>query len=54
MKFFIHTQIGYKEKRTVRIMAEEMVYVGRKKIVVYSIDKLLEGEVPVSVFMLIL
>ncbi|KAG1461698.1 hypothetical protein G6F55_003422 [Rhizopus delemar] len=27
-------------------MAEEMVYVGRKKIVVYSIDKLLEGEVP--------
>ncbi|KAI9250047.1 hypothetical protein BY458DRAFT_525054 [Sporodiniella umbellata] len=41
----ILTQSGYKEVRRIQILAEESVYVGRKKIRVYSIDRPLEGQV---------
>lgn len=40
--------IGFKEERTVHIMAEESVYLKNKKIKLLSIDRLLEGEPPVS------
>lgn len=40
--------LGFKEERTVHIMAEESVYLKNKKIKLLSIDRLLEGEPPVS------
>ncbi|KAL9548606.1 hypothetical protein MBANPS3_005601 [Mucor bainieri] len=40
--------IGFKEERTVHIMAEESVYLKNRKIKLLSIDRLLEGEPPVS------
>lgn len=42
----ITTVSGYKEKRTAHIMAEETVYIGKYRIRVCSIDRLLEGEAP--------
>ena len=44
----ISTIVGFKEERTVHIMAEESVYLKKKKIRLLSIDRLLEGEPPVS------
>lgn len=44
----ITTIVGFKEERTVHIMAEEAVYLRNKKIRLLSIDRLLEGEPPVS------
>lgn len=40
--------IGFKEERTVHILSEESVYLKSKKIRLLSIDRLLEGEPPVS------
>ncbi|KAF1796744.1 hypothetical protein FB192DRAFT_1292222 [Mucor lusitanicus] len=42
----ITTILGFKEERTVHIMAEESVYLKNKKIKLLSIDRLLEGEPP--------
>ncbi|KAG0738779.1 hypothetical protein G6F64_011493 [Rhizopus arrhizus] len=42
----ITTVSGYKEKRTVHILAEETVYLGKYRIRVCLIDRLLEGEAP--------
>ncbi|KAI7895603.1 uncharacterized protein EV154DRAFT_413065 [Mucor mucedo] len=42
----ITTIVGFKEERTVHIMAEEAVYLRNKKIRLLSIDRLLEGEPP--------
>lgn len=44
----ITTIVGFKEERTVHIMAEEAVYLRNKKIRLLSIDRLLEGDPPVS------
>ncbi|KAI9306898.1 hypothetical protein BJ944DRAFT_238330 [Cunninghamella echinulata] len=40
----ISTVSGFKEQRTVHIMAEEWVYIGNKKILVYMTQRPLEGE----------
>lgn len=40
--------LGYKEERTVHIMDEETFYLKNKKIKLLLIDRLLEGEPPVS------
>ncbi|KAI8889021.1 hypothetical protein K501DRAFT_171836 [Backusella circina FSU 941] len=42
----LQAQSGFKEERTVHIMAEETVYLKNKKIRILSIDRLLEGEPP--------
>ncbi|KAI9484257.1 MAG: hypothetical protein EXX96DRAFT_633416, partial [Benjaminiella poitrasii] len=42
----ITTIMGFKEERTVHIMAEESVYLKNKKIKLLSIDRLLEGDPP--------
>ncbi|KAI9280398.1 hypothetical protein BY458DRAFT_500560 [Sporodiniella umbellata] len=42
----ITTASGYRDKRTAHILAEETVYLGKYRIRVCSIDKLLEGEAP--------
>lgn len=38
--------IGYKEPRVINIMAEEWVYIGNKKILVYMTQRPLEGDPP--------
>jgi hypothetical protein len=40
--------IGFKEERTVHIMAEDLFYIKQKKFKLFLIDRLLEGEPPVS------
>ncbi|KAI8087880.1 uncharacterized protein B0P05DRAFT_349226 [Gilbertella persicaria] len=42
----ITTILGFKEERTVHIMEEETVYLKNKKIRLFSIDRLLEGDPP--------
>ncbi|KAI9499449.1 hypothetical protein BDB00DRAFT_752895 [Zychaea mexicana] len=43
----LSTVSGFKEPRTLHVMAEELVYIGRKKIRVLMIERPLEGEAPV-------
>ncbi|CAO3608733.1 unnamed protein product [Cunninghamella blakesleeana] len=45
-KRLISTESGYKEPRTIHIMAEEWVYIGNKKILVYMTQRPLEGDPP--------
>lgn len=40
--------LGFKERRTVNVLAEECVYIATKKIKVFMIDRPLEGEPVVS------
>ncbi|KAI8374437.1 uncharacterized protein BYT42DRAFT_499678 [Radiomyces spectabilis] len=42
----ISTVSGFKEARTIHIMAEEWVYVSSKKIRVFMVERPLEGELP--------
>ncbi|KAI8884535.1 hypothetical protein K501DRAFT_181955 [Backusella circina FSU 941] len=43
------SQFGFKEKRTVHIIAEETYYLNTKRIRILSIDRLLQGEAAASV-----
>ncbi|KAI9275677.1 hypothetical protein BDA99DRAFT_431388 [Phascolomyces articulosus] len=44
----VSTVSGFKEPRTLHVMAEEWVYIGRKKIRVLMIERPLEGEAPLQ------
>jgi hypothetical protein len=51
---FISTISDFKEPRTSHILAEEWVYIGRKKVRVLMIDRPLEGDLLVYHFHLFL